>query len=64
MFKTLAPQFFFDRKKPHPFVVSEGITAETVAEKCTQVSQCFFLLFLARTAAQKSQKLQEMGPSP
>ena len=25
------------RKKPHPFVVSEGITAESVMEKCEQV---------------------------
>ncbi len=27
------------RKKPHPFVVSEGITLESVMEKCQQV--CF-----------------------
>ena len=27
------------RKKPHPFVVSEGITAESVMEKCEQVRQ-------------------------
>ncbi len=28
------------RKKPHPFVVSEGITADSVMEKCEQVSFC------------------------